>query len=378
MGGCFSSYRTGAYRDGNPYLVTEYRESWVVVSLPTEPAHTPQRSGASPLPPPPSPSSSYSATKAKTQKASKTKRRRASPKIKAPSSSSGIHHVISDIPYIISDIPASYNPSPSEMVEIIQRAFEGPIYKEPPYKAADLKPDSDIITILERSKTLPLPPQVHSLPRSAREPIFPDEIGVVIGKLIYCDDGYEIDCSNGTNIPWGNLNLVTNMTKDDALFILLVGNRSVFQKLARDRFYESFRCIILTAEGPPDFLIKMEKDLNLPVLALVDSHPHWLKMLVFYGRRLNNIKWLGIRPSDMVKHNMSVHDCTFRLTKTDSTTAKRLLNDDYVKNRPRWLDELDTMLKIKQKAEIQSLSCFGMAYLTQVFLPMKLQQEDWI
>ena len=36
------------------------------------------------------------------------------------------------------------------------------------------------------------------------------------------------------------------------------------------------------------------------------------------------------------------------------------------------------MQKTKQKAEIQSLSSFGFQYLTEVFLPLKLQEGDWI
>ncbi|KAG9145859.1 hypothetical protein Leryth_020195 [Lithospermum erythrorhizon] len=100
----------------------------------------------------------------------------------------------------------------------------------------------------------------------------------------------------------------------------------------------------------------------------------------FYGRRLNNIKWLGIRPTDIVGHKVSVDQRTFSMTDKDIKTVKdMLLKDAYLKNRPQWLHELHIMLKIKQKVEIESLCCFGVvAYLTEVFLSMKLQQEDWI
>jgi meiotic recombination protein SPO11 len=36
------------------------------------------------------------------------------------------------------------------------------------------------------------------------------------------------------------------------------------------------------------------------------------------------------------------------------------------------------MLRTKQKAEIQALSSFGFQYLTEVYLPLKLQEQDWI
>ena len=44
----------------------------------------------------------------------------------------------------------------------------------------------------------------------------------------------------------------------------------------------------------------------------------------------------------------------------------------------RWVAELELMLKSKEKAEIQALSSFGFQYLSQVYLPLKLQEGDWI
>ena len=70
----------------------------------------------------------------------------------------------------------------------------------------------------------------------------------------------------------------------DAKFILLVEKDAAFMRLAEDRFYNSYPCIILTAKGQPDvatrlFLRKLKMQLKLPVLALVDSDPYGLKIL---------------------------------------------------------------------------------------------------
>jgi DNA topoisomerase VI subunit A len=195
--------------------------------------------------------------------------------------------------------------------------------------------------------------------------------------------------------------LVTKMVADDALFILLVPHTHVATELARYCFPQRFRCIVVSAEGPPAFLIKMEKKLKLPVLALLDTDRCSLKMLAFYGRRLKNFKWLGIRPTDIIaEHNSCriismdskdietakdiLNDDYFktRLISMDSKdieTAKDILNDDYFKTRPKWIEELHIMLKNKQKIAIESLCLSGVrSYLTTVFLPMKLQLEDWI
>ena len=42
------------------------------------------------------------------------------------------------------------------------------------------------------------------------------------------------------------------------------------------------------------------------------------------------------------------------------------------------LKELNIMLKTGEKAEIQALSSFGFQYLSEVYLPQKLREGDWI
>jgi meiotic recombination protein SPO11 len=40
--------------------------------------------------------------------------------------------------------------------------------------------------------------------------------------------------------------------QSDALFILLVEKDAAFMRLAEDRFYQTYPCIIITAKGQPD------------------------------------------------------------------------------------------------------------------------------
>ena len=49
-----------------------------------------------------------------------------------------------------------------------------------------------------------------------------------------------------------------------------------------------------------------------------------------------------------------------------------------MKANPKWQAELEMMVKTKIKAEIQALSSFGFQYLSQVYLPRKLKEGDWI
>lgn len=65
-------------------------------------------------------------------------------------------------------------------------------------------------------------------------------------------------------------------------------------------------------------------------------------------------------------------------TEHDIKTGKELLQEDFIIKNPLWHAELDMMVRSHEKAEIQALSSFGFQYLTQVYLPLKLQEGDWI
>jgi meiotic recombination protein SPO11 len=103
------------------------------------------------------------------------------------------------------------------------------------------------------------------------------------------EDGDEIDCTRmgigGKAIP-SNMTKVTHL-RSDALFVLLVEKDAAFMRLAEDRFYNKFPCIILTAKGQPDvasrlFLNKLKTELKIPILAVVDADPYGLKILSVY------------------------------------------------------------------------------------------------
>ena len=126
-----------------------------------------------------------------------------------------------------------------------------------------------------------------------------------------------------------------------------------------------------------------------------------------------DIKWLGVRPSDLEKYQIPPQ-CRLEMSEHDVKTGKELLNEEFIQARPylpasksscrlppklpppahlhhtytytwhapqanpAWHKELEMMVKMKVKAEIQALSSFGFQYLSQVYLPRKLKEADWI
>ena len=222
------------------------------------------------------------------------------------------------------------------------------------------------------------------------------EKGLVVGRVKYREAGDEIDC---TKMGIGGKAIPSNVAKcvdfeSDAKFILLVEKDAAFQRLSEDRFYNRFPCIIVTGKGQPDvatrqFLRKMREELRIPVLGLVDSDPYGLKILSVYMSGSKNmsfdssnlttpdIKWLGVRPSDLDRFHLPAQ-CRLEMTEKDIQMGRKLLEEDFIRSNPQWCEELELMLKTKEKAEIQALSSFGFQYLTEVYLPLKLQEKDWI
>ncbi len=222
------------------------------------------------------------------------------------------------------------------------------------------------------------------------------EKGIVVGHLTYRDDGDLIDCTKmgvGGKVITACNERITEL-KSTAKFILLVEKDAAFMRLAEDRFYNKYPCIIITAKGQPDvatriFLRRLKEELDLPVLGLVDSDPFGLKILSVYMSGSKNmsydsmslttpdIKWLGVRPSDLDKYNIPPQ-CRLEMTESDVKTGKELLEEEFIKKNPAWYKELELMVNRREKAEIQALSNFGFQYLTEVYLPLKLQEGDWI
>jgi meiotic recombination protein SPO11 len=222
------------------------------------------------------------------------------------------------------------------------------------------------------------------------------EKGCVIGCVSFREDGDMIDCMRmgvgGKAIP-PYIDRISDI-QSTALFVLLVEKDAAFMRLAEDRFYRKYPCIIITAKGQPDvatrlFLKKLRAVLNIPILGLVDSDPYGLKILSVYMSGSKNmsydsanlttpdIKWLGVWPSDLDRYDIPAQ-CRLPLTDYDVKTGKELLEEDFIKKNPDWYRELELMVQRREKAEIQALSTFGFQFLTEEYLPNKLRDGAWI
>jgi len=218
------------------------------------------------------------------------------------------------------------------------------------------------------------------------------ERGTVLGPLVYFQQsGTCVDClqhAGGKPIP-ACTDDIKKMTTN-ARFILLVEKDATFARLADERFPEKYGpCIVITAKGIPDigtrtFTKRLHDEFQLPVYALVDWNPYGVEILLIYTTGSKNmqhdavnlaipdIKWLGIHHTDLHKVSAS---CLQPLTKHDVSKAKQLLVRPSVLSRPKWRQELEKMLEVGKKAEIQALAEVSLSYFTTNYLPNKLEMD---
>ncbi len=220
--------------------------------------------------------------------------------------------------------------------------------------------------------------------------------GAVIGRLVFREGKDIIDC---TKMGTGGKAITPlidtiEILDSDAEFILVVEKEAAFIRLAEDRFYDRFPSIIITGKGQADigtraFLKLLVKELKLPVFGLVDSDPYGLHILLVYAvgsKRLSyesqflvtpDIKWLGVRPSDLDRYQIP-KDVRIPLSPKDRERALQLLEEPFIQARPKYVEEIKLMLRTREKAEIQALASKGFRFLTQKYLPSKLEIGDWI
>ncbi|KAM6579340.1 hypothetical protein CsatA_003114 [Cannabis sativa] len=175
-----------------------------------------------------------------------------------------------------------------------------------------------------------------------------------------------------------------------AKYILVVEKESVFQRLANDQFCNKNRCIVITGRGYPDiptrrFLRLLIDTLHLPAYCLVDCDPYGFDILCTYRfgsmqmaydskiLRVPEIKWIGVFPSDFDKYCIP-NQCFLPLTPEDKRKTESMLLRCYLQREvPQWRLELEVMLQRGVKFEIEALSVRALSFLSEEYLPSKIQ-----
>jgi hypothetical protein len=57
-----------------------------------------------------------------------------------------------------------------------------------------------------------------------------------------------------------------------------------------------------------------------------------------------DIKWLGLRPSDLNRYNLP-DQCRLDMTENDIKTGKELMREEFITKNPKWMKELEIMVR---------------------------------
>lgn len=228
--------------------------------------------------------------------------------------------------------------------------------------------------------------------------IFAENRGSMVGNITIVDKGDEIDCrrmgSGGYAIPSITEGDVIEFKKIDAKFVLHVEKGTVWNRFNEDRFWEEHDCILTHGGGQPPrgvrrLLQRFSREAKLPVICLLDCDPwgHYIYSVIkqgsislaFESERLAipDAKFLGIRAKDYQECKLS-DDVQIELNDNDKKRAGEIAAYPWFKDHKGWQREIEKMLSNGFKMEVESLITKDISYVTEEYVPERLQKRDWL
>ena len=220
----------------------------------------------------------------------------------------------------------------------------------------------------------------------------------MVGNLTLIDNGDEIDCrrmgSGGYGIPSITEPRVIQFKKCEAQFVLHVEKNTVWQRFNEDKFWKKHNCILTHGNGQPPrgvrrLLQRLNQELGLPIYCLLDCDPwgHYIYSVIkqgsislaFESRRMAvpDARFLGIRAMDYQRYDLS-DDVQIDLTDRDRTRAKQIAEYPWFADKKPWQKEIASLLRNGFKMEVESLITKDISYVTEVYVPERLQAKDWL
>ncbi len=220
--------------------------------------------------------------------------------------------------------------------------------------------------------------------------------GSCMGRVVIRDGGDIIDLTKMGTGGWAVTPFLDQLeiVESDAEFILLAEKDAAIMRLAESKYWNRQPCIVITGKGSGDiatraFLKQLVKELEIPAFALVDSDPygHYIYSVFLRGsKRLSyespfiatpELKLLGVLSRDLDAFNIP-KSVRIPMEPADIKRVREMLKEPFVQKNKEWVEDLKLMLNMKEKAEIQAFASHSFEYLTDVYLPQKLETGDWI
>ncbi len=172
--------------------------------------------------------------------------------------------------------------------------------------------------------------------------------------------------------------------EDDADFVLCVETGGMRDRLVENGFDEEYNAIVVHLKGQPAratrrITKRLHDELDLPVVVFCDGDPWSYRIFasVAYGSIKSahlseylatpSAEYVGIQPEDIVEYDLP----TDPLSDSDVSALESELDDprfadDY------WTEQIELQLEIGKKAEQQALAARGLDFVTETYLPERL------
>lgn len=169
-------------------------------------------------------------------------------------------------------------------------------------------------------------------------------------------------------------------------FVLAVETGGMRDRLIENGFDEKYNCLIVHLKGQPSratrrIIKRVNVELGCPVTVFTDSDPWSYRIFasVSYGSIKSahlseylatpDAMFVGIRPEDIKKYELP----TDELSDSDINALESELDDPRF-DTDFWKKQIDIQLDIGQKAEQQSLASNGLDFVTNTYLPERLNE----
>jgi len=222
-----------------------------------------------------------------------------------------------------------------------------------------------------------------------------NKMGSMVGSITLVDSGDTIDCSRlgkgGYSIP--SITDELDFKKVDAKYVLYMEKAAIFERLNEDKFWRKNNCILVTSQGQTTrgirrLLQRLAEEKDLPIYVMTDFDPwgFYIYSVIKYGsialahasERLTipKVRFLGIAADDIIKYDLKKH--LIKLNDQDTTRIKQVSEYEWFKDNKDWQRQLKMMKDLGAKAEIQALSSKGVSFISDVYLPEKIKNKEFI
>lgn len=190
----------------------------------------------------------------------------------------------------------------------------------------------------------------------------------------------------GYTVPYNVEKDRIKFLKTKCKFVIAIETGGMFDRLVENGFDDDYRALILHLKGQPArstrrLIKRINEEMRLPIILFTDGDPWSFRIFasVAYGAiktahisdylATPGSEFLGVTASDIKNYELP----TDKLNDQDIKALKAELKDPRFES-DFWKSEIALMLDMGKKSEQQALAKYGLDFVTDTYLPEKLEQ----